>query len=116
MYQENFLYTADMLSRAPLPHLESDCHNETSTKEQALGVISQLPANKDSLKLYSQAQANDTLCTQLIQYFMKAGHLDINLKVIYYNFGRYTVSLHFVTVYFSMDHILLFQSHCSRRH
>jgi len=62
------LYTVDMLSCAPLPHSESDCHNVASTEEQVLEVISQLPASKDSLKLYSQAQASDTLCTQLMQH------------------------------------------------
>ena len=62
------LYTADALSCAPLPHSERDCHKAASIKEQVIEVISQLPASKDYLKLYSQAQASDALCTQLIQY------------------------------------------------
>ena len=62
------LYTADTLSHAPLPHSESDCGEAASIEEQIIEDISQLPANKDYLKCYSQAQADDALCTQLKQY------------------------------------------------
>ena len=62
------LYTADTLSRAPLPHSERDYNNAASIEEQVLQVISQLPASKDYLQLYRQAQASDALCTQLLHY------------------------------------------------
>ena len=62
------LYTADTLSRAPLPHSERDYNNAASVEEQVLQVISQLPASKDYLQLYRQAQASDALCTQLLHY------------------------------------------------
>ena len=62
------LYTADTLSRAPLPHSESDCEEAASIEEQIIEEISQLPASKDYLKRYSQAQADDALCTKLKQY------------------------------------------------
>ena len=62
------LHTAGALSRAPLPHSENDFHNAASVEEQVLEIISQLPASKDYLKLYSQTQASDPVCCQLIQF------------------------------------------------
>ena len=62
------LYTADTLSRAPLPHSKTDCHSADFIEEHVLAVVSHLPASKDYLQLYKQAQANDPVCSQLIQY------------------------------------------------
>ena len=66
------LYAADTLSCAPLPHSESDCEEAASIEEQVIEDISQLPASKDYLKRYSQAQADDALCMQLKQYCLKS--------------------------------------------
>ena len=62
------LYTADTLSRAPLPHSARDCCNADFIEEQILEVISQIPASKEYLQLYKQTQAKDAICTQLIHY------------------------------------------------
>ena len=62
------LYTADTLSRAPLPHSARDCCNADFIEEQVLEVISQLPASKEYLQLYKQTQAKDAICTRLIHY------------------------------------------------
>ena len=48
------LYTADTLSRAPLPHSARDCCNADFIEEQVLEMISQLPASKEYLQLYKQ--------------------------------------------------------------
>jgi len=63
-------YTPDTLSRAPLPNL-SNKSNSISTDDIELfiqTVVNQLPADKDRLNVYRQAQASDPICSKLIEY------------------------------------------------
>ena len=59
------MYTADTLSCAPS---KTDCHGADFIEEHVLAVVSHLPASKDYLQRYKQAQASDPVCSQLIQY------------------------------------------------
>jgi len=62
------LYTADALSRAPLPFTPDNITNSAKMEDQVLATIAQLPATRDRLKQYSQAQSGDQICTQLMLY------------------------------------------------
>ena len=63
------LYTADTLSRAPVAGMESE---EKSLQEEVEmfvdAVQSSLPATKQRLDAYKQAQEQDSVCLQLMQY------------------------------------------------
>ena len=61
-----FLYTADTLSRAPLPCTTT--HLEEITEFFIDSIVSQLPANKDRLESYRSAQATDPTCSTLLTY------------------------------------------------
>ena len=62
------LFTADTLSRAPLESSQAD-HSQAKAFEAHVSVImSQLLADKDRLKAYSKAQADDPVCSQLIHF------------------------------------------------
>ena len=51
------LYTADTLSRSPQEYSAEDLQLAELTEEQMSTTTSQLPANKDRLEIYRQAQA-----------------------------------------------------------
>ena len=59
------LYTADTLSRAPLPSSGKPEHDYI--EQFVVTVVSTLPANADRLQEYHTAQPNDADCAQLIQ-------------------------------------------------
>ena len=62
------LYTADTLSRSPQECSAEDLQLAELTEEQMSTTTSQLPANKDRLEIYRQAQAKDPVCSQLIAF------------------------------------------------
>ena len=64
------LYTADTLSRAPLPELSE---NDTTLQDQAECfihnvTIPSLPASKSTLERYRQAQQGDEICSKVMEY------------------------------------------------
>ena len=64
------LYTADTLSRAPLKDTsEANGHTSSDKIERFVqAVIAALPADKDRLDSYCKAQAEDSICSKLIEY------------------------------------------------
>ena len=63
------LYTADTLSRAPLKGPSDTAavsFRETEQFVQAIRAV--LPASADRLEAYAQKQANDRICSQLIEF------------------------------------------------
>ena len=64
------LYTADTLSRAPLKDtFEANGHTSSDEIEWFVqAVIAALPADKDRLDSYCKAQAEDSICSKLIEY------------------------------------------------
>ena len=62
-----FLYTADTLSRAPI-HGEKDAELEEEVEHFIEGVVSTLPASREQMEVYRQAQAEDPVCTLAFQY------------------------------------------------
>ena len=64
------LYTADTLSRAPLPTIPTE---GTRTQEELAELcmattISHLPASDQRLETYRQAQSSDLICQQVLKY------------------------------------------------
>ena len=62
------LYTADTLSRAPLPSADPVFEGDEDVENFVQAIIQQLPANKDRLEQYRKAQQDDSLCSQVIGY------------------------------------------------
>jgi len=63
------LYTADTLSRAPINELLSDASYTPEDIEKFVQeIIATLPASSDRLNTYCKAQAEDSICSKLIQY------------------------------------------------
>ena len=63
------LYTADTLSRAPLHEAEEATSCSSTEMEQFVQVITAgLPASTDRLEAFSKAQANDSICSKLIEF------------------------------------------------
>ena len=69
MYQEN-LYTADTLSKAPINELSSDTASCSPKEIEKFlqGVTATLPVAPDHLNSYCTAQAEDSICSKLIEY------------------------------------------------
>ena len=67
------LYTADMLSRAPIQEFSEKDISLTpeETEKFVQVVVSSLPANQDRLDDYSKAQTEDRVCSKLIEYCTK---------------------------------------------
>ena len=65
------LYMADTLSRAPLS-LSNVEEMAKDTEEFVQAIISSIPATKDYLEQYRNAQSQDTICSKLIE-FCRAG-------------------------------------------
>ena len=67
------LYTADMLSRAPIQEFSEKDISLTpeETKKFVQVVVASLPANQDRLDDYSKAETEDRVCSKLIEYCTK---------------------------------------------
>ena len=63
------LYTADTLSRAPLKETQDASSSSSSQEiEQFVQAITAaLPASPDHLDSYHKAQAEDSICSRLIE-------------------------------------------------
>jgi len=64
------LYTADTLSRAPLKEIP-DANSSTSSQEIeqfVQAITAAFPASPDHLDSYSKAQAENSICSRLIEY------------------------------------------------
>ena len=91
------LYTADTLSRAPLSEAtdESSCsYSETEQFEQT--ITAGLPAGADHLQVYANVQANDRICSKLIEFCTKGwparNQLSRELKEYWKFWGNLTLS------------------------
>ena len=62
------LYTADTLSRAPIPSTEQVFEEDSEVESFVQAVIDQLPAGKDRLEQFRKAQLDDPICSQVIQF------------------------------------------------
>ena len=62
------LYTADTLSRAPLPHTGDSKEGEDLAELLVETVTNHLPVSRDRLKVYRQAQHTDPVCSTLMKY------------------------------------------------
>ena len=62
------LYTADTLSRAPLPTISSENTQEELAELCMEAIISHLPASNQRLETYRQAQSSDPICQQILKY------------------------------------------------
>ena len=62
------LNTADTLSRAPLPSTANDRHLEELAELTVVANIDHLPASKERLETYRQAQHSDATCSTLMKY------------------------------------------------
>lgn len=62
------LYTADTLSRAPLPTISSENTQEELAELCMAAIISHLPASNQRLETYRQAQSSDPICQQILKY------------------------------------------------
>ena len=64
------LYTADALSRTPLQETSDagGCTSPDEIEQFVQAVTAALPANQDSLDSYRKAQAEDSICSKLIEY------------------------------------------------
>jgi hypothetical protein len=67
------LYTADKLSRAPLKVQvpEDSFQNEVETYINK--VVANLPTTPDRLQRYREAEASDTTCVKVIEYYQCSG-------------------------------------------
>ena len=65
-----YLYTADTLSRSPLPtNSNEEIHRQQEEVEHFIqSVTLHLPASKERLDTFKQHQAEDTICSKLITY------------------------------------------------
>ena len=91
------LYTTDMLSRAPLNDVtDKFSANSTETEQFVQAITAGLPANGDRLKAYAKAQANDRICSQLIEFYTtewpKRNQLSRELKKYWKFRGSLTLS------------------------
>ena len=59
------LYTADVLSKAPLK--ETSCTSSNHVEQFVQVVTAALPANQDRLDSHRKAQAEDNICSKLIE-------------------------------------------------
>ena len=62
------MYTADALSRAPLVETDDPTDLPDEVVTFIATVVSMLPATEQRLESYRQAQAQDTICTQVMDY------------------------------------------------
>jgi len=62
------LYTADTLSRAPVNDGDANTRSPEEIKVFVREITAALPADSDRLHSYSVAQAEDSVCSKLIQY------------------------------------------------
>ena len=62
------LYTADALSRAPIPTEESSEELEGEVEQYVKGVVATLPVTESRLQQYEDAQTQDETCAQVKTY------------------------------------------------
>ena len=62
------MYMADALSRAPLVETDDPADLPDEVETFIATVVSMLPATEQRLESYRQAQAQDTICTQVMDY------------------------------------------------
>lgn len=64
------LYTADTLSRAPLPsmHTPAEAQREDAVEFFIEEVISNLPGNRDAINKYRDSQATDPVVSKVMKY------------------------------------------------
>ena len=62
------LFTADTLSWSPQDHTFKDQNVAQLTEDEVATITWQLPATKDRLDAYREAQAEDSVCSQLIKF------------------------------------------------
>ena len=78
------LYTADTLSRAPVNDRDANTCSPEEIEVLVREITAALPADSDRLHSYSVAQAEDSVCSELIQYcqsaWPKRNHLPPELK------------------------------------
>ena len=65
---EKYLYTADTLSRAPIPATEEDASLQDEAESLMEMCVDHLPASKQRLEEYRRAQAADHICSSVINY------------------------------------------------
>jgi hypothetical protein len=65
------LYTADTLSRAPSSSEENDTSLQNEAETMMEACIAHLPASTEKLNEYSTQQAEDTVCSSIINYCQK---------------------------------------------
>ena len=100
------LYTADMLSRAPIQDLSvASCPPIPEETEQFIQVVmASVPADQDRLDSYSKAQIEDKICSKLIEYCTSGwptrNELPRELKDYWRHRGELTLS----------DNLLLYNS------
>ena len=97
------LYTADTLSRAPLPNTITPSHLKETTEFFIKAIVSQLPASKDRLESYRIAQASDSTCSTLLTYCREGWPQRHTLKgdLVPYWSAKSELTVH--------DHLLLFR-------
>ena len=64
----NELYTADTLSRAPLPTISAENTQEELAKHYMAATISYLPTSNQRLETSRQTQSSDLICQQILKY------------------------------------------------
>ena len=79
------MYSADTLSRSPVSPVEDDeLASQNRVEAFVAGITESLPASTQRLKVYSDAQANDPVCSTLISYcqsqWPEKSHLQPELK------------------------------------
>ena len=100
------LYTADTLSRAPLKDPSDTAAVSSRETEQFVQAIrAVLPASADRLEEYAEKQANDRICSQLIE-FCTSGWPSRNQlsRESLRNTGGTEVVLHSATIFCCIKH------------
>ena len=63
-----YLYTADTLSRAPIKAVESVYEDDTHVEQFVETLVEHLPASKERMEQFRQAQKEDSVCSTVIEY------------------------------------------------
>ena len=88
------LYTTDTLSRAPMPESTETPHCHSTEVEQFVqAIITGLPASTDRLEVFSKAQANDSICSKLIEFFKSGWPSRNKLDRILKDYWRFRANL-----------------------
>ena len=110
------LYTADTLSRAPLNEVtDKFSASYTETEQFVQAITAGLPANADRLETYAKAQANDRICSQLIEFCTTEWPKEINLVENLKCTGNFEVVLLLVILCCCTNVALWYHQLCSSR-